>query len=107
MAAAGDGMTLDAGDLHVAIGPSADCGAAPDAIGVDGLTHRTLPLIDRHRLGCDFLKVKFDAAMLHQGPALRDEMTTVREEAGQNQNLQLAAVLPGRHRLPRLDRMIW
>lgn len=38
MAAAGDGMTLDAGDLHVAIGPSADCGAAPDAIGVDGLT---------------------------------------------------------------------
>ena len=32
---------------------------------------------------------------------------TVREEAGQNQNLQLAAVLPGRHRLPRLDRMIW
>lgn len=38
MTAAGDGMTLDAGDLHVAIGPSADCGAAPDAIGVDGLT---------------------------------------------------------------------
>lgn len=41
-------------------------------IGVDGLTHRTLPLVDRHRLGCDFLKVKFDAAMLHEGPSMRD-----------------------------------
>ena len=41
MAAAGDGMTIDAGDLHVAIDPSADCGAAPDAVGVDGLTGTT------------------------------------------------------------------
>jgi len=51
-------------------------------ICIDGLTHKTLPLIDRERLGADLLKLVWRNEMIDGGPDLHEKIRVMVKRAG-------------------------
>jgi len=53
-------------------------------ICIDGMTYQTLPLLDRERLGADFIKLVWDPEMVDGGDALKEQVHAMVRRAGQS-----------------------
>lgn len=53
-------------------------------ICIDGMTHQTMPLLDRERLGADFIKLIWDSEMLDGGEEMHESIRAMVRRAGQS-----------------------
>ncbi len=51
---------------------------------IDGLTHHTMPMVDRDRLGADLVKLIWDPEMADEGDAMHDRITALVARAGES-----------------------